>query len=145
LLIAILSFVFLLFVLWVLGGFIGSSLRGWISEKRMERRGFVRKLVYHEGECQWVRDSEEAMPDVVGDFRQKEVRRAQPKRLDKNSEQELGRPSKEELDRLKENLHLASGCLCFKHGAVYVVTCEGKKRRWRRLGRWETLREDIGK
>jgi hypothetical protein len=111
----------------------------------MEKRGFVRKLVYLEGECQWVRDDEDAMPDIDGGFRQKEVRRVKHKRLDKGPRVGLDSPSREELDRLRVNLHAASGCLCFKHGAVYIVTCEGKKRRWRRLGRWETLMGDIDK
>ena len=119
-----------------------ASLRGWISDKRMETRGYVRKLVAHsEGECPWVLDDEEhATPDMDGGFRKKGSNREKQNRLDKVRGQALDTPSSEQLDELRKNLHITSGSLCFKHGAVYVVTCEGKRRHWKRLGRWETLR-----
>ena len=109
----------------------------------MEARGFERSLVCHEDECPWIKSDEDAMSDVGGVFRKKGVRQAKPKMLDRKPERALDSPSTEELDKLKENLGITFGCLCFKHGAVYVVTCEGKKRRWKRLGRWETLRRVI--
>jgi hypothetical protein len=152
--IAALFFMAMLFFFLVLTlyGF-APALRSWISEKRMMRRmekeGRVFKLVYGVGECPYVtaeedEDKERAMPKNGAGFRKKGVRRAKRKRLDTGSEQALDSPSREKLDRLMENLQIESGSLCFKHGAIYVVTCEGKRRRWKRLGRWETLRQDAG-
>ena len=145
LIVAALFFSCLVYILYCFAESIASSLAGWISKKRMEKEGHVLKLVYREGERPWVMVDEDAMQDRAGDFRKKEVRRTKPKKLDKGTRKKLDSPSKEELDRLKKKLQVASGCLCFKHGAVYVVTCEGKKRRWRRLGRWEQLRQKVAK
>jgi hypothetical protein len=55
--------------------------------------------------------------------------------------EELDRaPSRAELDELKRALLLSSGSLIFKHGAIYLVTCERKKHHWKRLGAWEKLK-----
>jgi len=136
----VLCLAFLIYAIICLYEFISASLRDLISNKRMEKRGCVRKLVSREDESPWV-DDDDVVVDVDADFREG-GKRAKRKRLDKELRPELDRPTIEELDLLREKLQIASGCMCFKHGAVYVVTCEGKKRRWKRLGCWETLRDE---
>jgi hypothetical protein len=110
----------------------------------LSKKGSTRKLVCHENDCQWVNiNDEEAIPGKGVDYKQKDVREAKPKRLDKLLTEELDGPTADELDRLKMKLQLISGCVFYKHGAIYLITCEGKKRRWKRLGRWQELRRDV--
>jgi len=49
------------------------------------------------------------------------------------------RPTREQLETLKQKLGVQRGSLQFKDGSVYHVEAEGKKRVWKRLGRWSEL------
>jgi hypothetical protein len=62
---------------------------------------------------------------------------------DKDHEELDKVPSHAELDELKKLLLLSSGSLCFKHGSVHLVKCDGKKRSWTRLGSWQELKKKL--
>ena len=59
-----------------------------------------------------------------------------PEKLDKA-------PLHAELAELKKVLLLSTGSLHFKHGSVYLIKCEGKKRPWKKMGTWQELKKKM--
>jgi len=60
-------------------------------------------------------------------------------KIAESSSPEFEKPTKEQLAFLKEILNIGKGNLQFKDGSIYNVIAEGKKRVWRKVGRWRDL------